>query len=98
MRLLGGSIVCLIQTIVRGFTLYDELESSEIDEGRDSEFLHMFRVFALFFLCAFATYLLISFCCLCAIFGLSGNSARYPSEVRRNVSIFRRVPFGSLLF
>jgi hypothetical protein len=72
--------------------LYDELQPGELDVGRDSEFLHALRVAVLFCLCAFTCYIVISLFCLCFAVGINGNIDR--NNARRNVRIFKRVPFG----
>ena len=93
-RVFGGSCVSVSQQIHRGFNLYNELDPKDFDEGRDSEFLYVMRIVVLLFLCLFFAYLLISFCVLICVFGPDGNNQRN----HRSVRLFKRIPFGNLVY
>lgn len=94
-RFFGGAIVALISHIYKGFSLYDELSKEELENGRDSVSLYFMRVFFLFFCVAFTGYLLTSCMCLCALGGVDGSHLR---NVRNPSKMFKRVPFGNLVF
>ena len=94
-RVFGGTCVALTTQIFKGFTLYDELLPEELDFGRDSDFLYFTRIFFLGFLVVFTIYLFVSCCCLCCIGGVDGGNLQ---NVRNPNKLFKRVPFGGLVF
>ena len=94
-RVFGGTIIATISHINKGFSLYDELTPEELHDGRDYEALYFMRVFFLFVCLAFTGYLILSCCCMCVLAGLDGNNLR---NVRNPNKMFRRIPFGNLVF
>ena len=95
LRVFGGTCAALISHINKGFSLYDELTQEELHEGRSSELLYFMRIFFLYFCVGFTIYLLTSCICLCTLGGFDGNNVR---NVRNPNKMFKRVPFGNLVF
>ena len=94
-RVLGGSCVALINHIEKGFTLYDALEAEDISIKQDSTALYFMRIIFLYICVGMTIYLLTSCCCLCFLSGIDGANVR---NVRNPVKMFKRVPFGNLVF
>ena len=95
LRVFGGTCVALVIHIEKGFTLYDELSIEELSSGRDSEALYFARLICLGICVVFTTYLCTSCVCLCCIGGIDGSNVR---NVRNPNRMFKRVPFGNLVF
>lgn len=72
-RVFGGACVSLVEQIWRGFSLYQELDPKDFDEGRDSELLYVMRIAVLALLIVFLVYLFISFIVLLCAFGPNGQ-------------------------
>ena len=95
LRVFGGTCVALISHVNKGCYLYDELTLEELSDGRDSELLYFMRIFFLVVCFGFTIYLLTSCICLCTLGGFDGNNIR---NVRNPNKMFKRIPFGNLVF
>ena len=97
-RVFGGTCIALTNHIIKGFSLYEDLAPEDFKAGRDSEALYFMRLIFLGVLVVFTIYLLISCCCLCCLGGIDGNNLRYNAGGRNPNKLFKRVPFGNLVF
>ena len=98
LRVFGAACFSLWVSLLRGFSLMDELTEGEVRRGSDSFFLHLLRYCILGGVLLFTLYLCTGFCCMFAIYGTeelrNGQNPRRANHVRR----FKRIPLGNMLY